>query len=69
MKNLFKKKISPACEYCSIGKTLKNNSILCVKYGITNPKNHCKKFKYDPIKRIPKKQTENLSFDKKDFIL
>ena len=66
---MFKKKISPSCEYCSIGKARTNKTILCVKYGITLPKNHCKKFKYDPLKRVPKKQIENSYFEKKDFIL
>lgn len=69
MKKLFKKDIPASCEYCSIGKSLNKTKILCVKYGITSPKNQCKKFKYDPLKRVPKKQIENFNFDEKDFEL
>ena len=54
MKNLFNKKITPACKYCKIGKTSINKTILCVKYGVTTNENYCKKFKYNPLKRIPK---------------
>ena len=68
MKNLFRKNISPSCEYCSTG-VLVNNKILCIKYGVTNSKNNCKKFKYDPLKRIPKKPKKISQFNEKDFII
>ena len=66
MRNMFKKKITPSCEYCAVG-ILTNNKILCVKYGVTSSKNNCKKFKYDPLKRIPKKQQGIINFSEKDF--
>lgn len=54
MKKLFKKDIPANCEYCAIGKTLTSSRILCIKFGITGPRNHCKKFKYDPLKEFLK---------------
>ncbi len=67
MRNLFKKKIEPKCEYCAIGNKTKNNTIICIKYGINKPNHHCKNFKYDPLKRIPKKTIKLSNFEKKDF--
>ncbi len=66
---LFKKNISPSCEYCCYSKKIANDLMGCVKYGITNKENCCKKFKYNPLKRIPKKPKPILNFNKKDFIL
>ncbi len=66
MKNMFKKNMPPSCAYCAVG-VLVNDKILCVKYGITNSKNNCKKFKYDPLKRIPKTSKKILHFDEEDF--
>lgn len=50
---LFTKKIEPRCEYCERGTLLSEHKILCVKKGITKPQDCCKKFRYDPLKRIP----------------
>ena len=69
VKNLFNKKIPPSCEYCKTGKKLTEDVILCVKYGVTTKNNFCKKFKYSPLKRIPKKQNPANNFDEKDFII
>lgn len=66
---LFNKNISPSCKYCYLGKKITQNLIGCVKYGITNSENCCKKFRYDPLKRVPKKPKPVLSFNKKDFML
>ena len=70
MKNLFDKKISPSCEYCHIGKKfLDDGTILCVNSGVVDPSYHCKKFKYDPLKRIPKIRAYSSDLDKEDFML
>ena len=67
MKNLFKKNIPPSCEYCEIGKQISNDSVICIKFGVTQFKNNCKKFKYNPLKRKPKIPKKILSLQKKDF--
>ena len=70
MKNLFNKKISPSCEYCHIGeKCLDNETILCIKSGVVDPSYHCKKFKYDPLKRVPIIKSHSNRFKKEDFII
>ena len=67
MKNLFKKNIPPSCEYCEIGKQISNDSVICIKFGVTHFKNNCKKFKYNPLKRKPKNFKKTLNLEKKDF--
>ena len=67
MKKYFKKDIPPSCEYCEIGKRISNDTVICIKFGVTNFKNHCKKFKYNPLKRKPKTPKKTLALQKKDF--
>ena len=50
---LFSKKIEPRCPYCQRGRVLDDESILCVKQGITAPDRACPAFRYDPLKRVP----------------
>ena len=68
MKKLFNKEIAPSCAYCNSGKNSKNqNVILCKRFGVVSSKDHCKKFKYDPLKRIPKTLNFEEKFNKEDF--
>ena len=50
---LFRKKITKSCEYCSWGTELDDHQILCVKRGVVADSYACRKFDYDPCKRIP----------------
>ncbi len=61
--------VEAKCEYCKYGKLAADNtSILCPKMGVTAKDFSCKKFSYDPLKRIPSNSTPSLMhFDKKDF--
>jgi len=55
-KSLFNKNISPACAYCVHGHISEyTNEVFCLKRGVTEPTDSCRKFKYDPCKRIPAK--------------
>ena len=68
---LFKKKMERSCSYCSLATTLPNGEILCIKRGVVSPDIKCRKFKYDPCKRIPPRP-KALDFDKyqqEDFSL
>lgn len=53
---LFRKKIPLSCEYCSFGTKLNDDTILCIKRGVVAQRKKCRKFLYDPCKRIPPKQ-------------
>lgn len=52
---LFRKKIERSCTYCLYGAELENDRILCSKKGIKTIYDRCRRFKYDPCKRIPPK--------------
>jgi hypothetical protein len=52
---LFRKKIERACAYCANGTCLDEEQILCTKKGVVSPSQRCRKFTYDPCKRIPSK--------------
>lgn len=62
---LFRKKIERSCAYCVHGTKLDDEQILCVKKGIYSIDHACRKFKYDPCKRVPAK-AKALDFAKYD---
>ncbi len=69
-KLLNKKRIAPACEYCSHGTVSPDGkSVLCPKKGVMRCNSSCRKFSYDPLKRQPKMPMELPEFDLSDFEL
>lgn len=68
MKKLLNESIYPACAYCKHGTNfIKQETILCIKFGVVDSNYSCKKFKYDPLKRIPKTHKKLNNFDANDF--
>lgn len=59
---LFRKKIERSCDYCAYGTRLDDEQVLCIKKGVVSC-GKCRKFRYDPIKRIPVK-AKALDFEK-----
>ena len=68
---LFRKKLPKSCSYCSMGTELSDGTILCAIKGLMDPDKSCKKFNYDPTKRVPGKQKapDFSQFDNDDFTL
>jgi len=68
---LFRKKIQRSCNYCSNGTALNDGTVLCMRKGIVSRDSGCRKFKYDPCKRIPPKpKAPNFAkYDSEDFTL
>ena len=68
---LFRKKIDRYCSYCALAGKIDEENMICQKYGIVPKTHHCRKFKYDPLKRIParKKSVGFEKFEDKDFSL
>ena len=68
---LFKKDIEPRCAYCKRGALLDEEQVMCMKKGIVSSAGACRKFKYDPLKRVPPKPlAPNVSpLKEEDFIL
>ena len=62
---LFRKKIDRACSYCLYGAKLEDGQVLCAKKGMKSEMDSCRKFKYDPCKRVPVK-AKALDFSKYD---
>ena len=60
---LFRKKIDKACTYCLYGTQVDDEQVLCIKKGVVPAHGKCRKFCYDPCKRIPVK-AKALDFDK-----
>lgn len=52
---LFRKRMERACAYCAHGTKLDDDTILCTKKGVRFVDDKCRKFQYDPCKRIPLK--------------
>jgi hypothetical protein len=67
---LFKKKIARSCAYCLHGTKLEGQQVLCAKKGVVTCEK-CRKFRYDPTKRIPlKAKAPNFDlYEQSDFIL
>lgn len=60
---LFRKKIQRSCEYCTFGGKLDEDQIICQKCGIVPTDHHCRRFRYDPLKRVPPKPAKQ-NFEK-----
>ncbi len=52
---LFRKKIERMCKLCVHCTVLDEETVLCCKKGVRAPLSCCRKFRYDPCKRIPLK--------------
>lgn len=68
---LFRKDIARSCQYCTHGVQLDEERILCSKKGLTSITSSCRRFRYDPLKRIPirKKAVDFAKYDQEDFSL
>jgi len=62
---LFRKKIEKSCSYCTMGARMNDEQILCIKKGVVPADGKCRKFCYDPCKRVPVK-AKALDFEKYD---
>lgn len=53
---LLRKNIEPRCTYCAHGSPLADGErIACRKRGVVNGTDHCRSFRYDPLRRTPPK--------------
>ena len=65
---LFNSKIEPACMYCRFGKRNGDSErVFCEKKGIVDAFSSCRKYDYDPLKRVPKKVDFASDLSKEDF--
>lgn len=51
---IFGADVEPSCAYCELGHYApEGDVILCNKKGVRAPGASCRRFRYDPFKRIP----------------
>ena len=66
----FGKNITPACSYCQNGRFSEDGSfILCEKMGAVLPYHSCRKYVYNPTKRVPSKPLKLEHYKAEDFAL
>ena len=69
-KSVLSGDISPKCIYCENGKATENGTlVLCPKKGVMQPDTACRKFRYDPLKRVPDTVKLQSGFSEEDFSL
>ncbi|MDE7398023.1 MAG: hypothetical protein K2N06_00700 [Oscillospiraceae bacterium] len=68
-KKLFGNNIKPSCKYCQMAQVGEGDKIICPKMGEVKMYDSCKKFIYNPLKRIPKKELQlvNSAVNEIDF--
>ena len=68
---LFKKRIEKSCSYCAYCTKLNDEQALCIKKGVVELQGKCRKFEYDPCKRIPAKPkaVDFQKYDQEDYSL
>lgn len=60
----------PSCALCEFGRWDRAHSaVLCSEKGVMDPAAHCKRYRYDPFRREPRKRPPLPEFDPKDFSL
>lgn len=68
---LFRKKHPRSCAYCTYGAQIDGDQILCIKKGAVSGQKACRKFAYDPCKRVPlrPKVLDFVKYNDEDFAL
>ena len=55
-RKLYGNNITPSCEYCARARRAADGRVmLCSKKGIVPLYHRCRRFRYDPLKRVPPK--------------
>ena len=68
---LFRKKIDRYCSYCAFAGKINDEQMICQKWGVVPASHQCRRFRYDPLKRIPARpKTQDFSkYEEKDYSL
>lgn len=69
-RRLYGNAIPPCCEYCARARRgADDQSMLCPRRGIVPLYHHCRRFRYDPLKRIPSRLPALAAYTEEDFRL
>ena len=58
---LFRSKIEPSCSYCRHGRPGQDDEVLCIHHGVMQPWDKCRRFDYDPLRRVPESEPAALT--------
>jgi len=68
---LFRKKPERYCGCCVFAGKMNDDQMICRKCGVVPATHHCRRFRYDPLKRVPArpKKQDFSKYDQKDYSL
>lgn len=67
---LYGNTITPACEICANGRrSCDQTVVLCPIKGVVDLGHRCRKFVYDPLRRLPFRQPDLLTHTEEEFKL
>lgn len=67
---LFGNGIKPACKYCEEAfSRLDDDKVMCMKRGIVSTDYSCRKFRYNPLLRVPPRPLALEKLEKAEFEL
>ena len=68
---LFRKHIDPYCSYCKFASGAEPGMVICRKKGIMPESGNCRKFRYNPLRRIPPRPAsiDFTKYDSQDYSL
>ena len=65
---LFRKKIDRYCTYCQFAGKIDDETMVCQFCGIVPSDHRCRRFRYDPLRRIPgRPAAPKHTYDDADF--
>ena len=65
----FGSKIPSSCAYCALGSPAADRKmVFCRQRGVVSPYFSCRRFRYDPLLRVPRRQ-KLPDLDPRDFTL
>lgn len=69
-KKLFGNKPQPCCGTCALGKlSAEGDVVMCKHAGVVSTEHSCRRFRYDPLKRVPRRERRPEIFDEQTFSL
>ena len=68
---LFRKNMEKRCVYCGLGSVINEREVACPYRGIMDAAGSCRRFVYDPLKRVPPRPAplKKENYSPEDFML
>lgn len=69
-RKLYGNTVEPRCEYCELGqRSADGRQVFCKRKGVVLPGEKCRKYVYDPLKRVPFRQAQLRQYQPEEFSL